>query len=699
MNLPFIKKTSPPASKREYLFALALNHHLVKSAIWTVVNRKPQVLSVGCAVSWDDSTPDSLISACDQTITDASNHLDVSGSIQPEKVIFGLPSDWLGPEKILPDKLTSLKLVTEKLSLTAVGFVVTSEAVVRQLQNLEGVPPTAVLVGVWPHHLEITLLRLGKLDGIQLVKRSSKITADLIEGLSRYSSIDMLPSRILLYDSGYDLEEIKQQLLSHPWQSPQTHLPFLHFPKIEILPNDFTIHSIALAGGAEVANSNLVSSPPVLSAEEPVDQPVSNLGFSFEQDVRQQPAPPPPAVRPKISLHLPSVRLPKFSRPSLPKTPLLFVALALGGLLLAAGLFAAYWYLPKAKVTLTLRPLPLQHQFDLIADSSISDLDPEALKLPAQTLTVTTTAEKSQATTGTKLIGDKATGTISVINGTPLPKTFPSGTVISTPSGLKFAFNSDVTVSPASGSADPNSYQPGTASVQVTAQQIGTDSNLTAGSEFKIGTFSSLDYVAKNPSAFSGGSSRQVAAVSKADLAKLKDDLTVAARDQAKNQLLEQVTSSQLIIPESINLTTVSSVYNHQLDETADQLNLKLSLKASALAISKSDLDQLIAEQIQSRQPPGYTISGNSAQKFTVKSATGTASVINLQVSASLLPQISSDVIRSRLVGKRPAPAISYLQSLTGVSQVDLTFYPRLPEFMLTMPRISQNIQLAIVAE
>src|SRR3989344_2992709 len=256
MNLSFFKSTSPkPNGDREYLFALEIGHTQAKSAVWSVINDKPQVLAVGGTVTWDGQSEDSLLAACDQTLSDSASRVDESGKIQPEKVILGLPSTWIQAEKITTPWLKVLKTLSDKLSLKAVGFVITADAVIRAIQNSEGVPPTAIIIGVFQGDLEILLARMGKNAGTQVVKRSSTITSDVTEGLSRFINIDMLPSRMLLYDSGTELDQIRQTLLAHPWQAPQVKLPFLHFPKVENLPADFSIRSIALTGGFEVAES------------------------------------------------------------------------------------------------------------------------------------------------------------------------------------------------------------------------------------------------------------------------------------------------------------------------------------------------------------------------------------------------------------------------------------------------------------
>src|SRR3972149_2075124 len=108
MNLPFLPKSAPAVS-RKYLFALEISPQTVKSAVWSVINDKTQVLAVGAAVNWDDQGAESLTTACDQTLSDATSHLDPSGQVVVNEVIFGLPSDWVSEDKIRTNKLALLK--------------------------------------------------------------------------------------------------------------------------------------------------------------------------------------------------------------------------------------------------------------------------------------------------------------------------------------------------------------------------------------------------------------------------------------------------------------------------------------------------------------------------------------------------------------------------------------------------------------
>ena len=82
------------------------------------------------------------------------------------------------------------------------------------------------------------LLRLGKISPTQIVKRSQSLGDDVIEGLSRFEEEEPFPARILLYDSGEELQEVRQDLVDYPWQeekAKEKEVTFLHLPKVEML--------------------------------------------------------------------------------------------------------------------------------------------------------------------------------------------------------------------------------------------------------------------------------------------------------------------------------------------------------------------------------------------------------------------------------------------------------------------------------
>jgi hypothetical protein len=715
MELPFLKKPERPQLERQYLFAIEISPEVIKSAVWSIINGKTQVLAVAHAVNWDNKSAESLNTAVDQALADAVNHLDPSGKIAPDQVILGLPPTWIHEDKIVPDRLKLLKEMSSQLELKLVGFVVTPEAVVKYLQHTENMPPTAIFLGFWPHHLELTLVKLGKIIGIQLVNRSADVADDVVEGLSRFANIDMLPSRMLLYDSGLDLEEIRQVLLAHPWQSPNKKLPFLHFPKIEILPPDFTVKAIALSGGTEVAKAiGLLPTvdPTPVAAEPEADSThtrIEDLGFVTdsptavtETQVMMQPHPQPqPEYLPdmqtrghaqvqldnrKKGFQMPQLRF------RLPGGPIVIGLVALFFLLVILG--GLYWYLPRATVVLRVTPQEINKNFTLLASTGGSATDSATLEIGASELQADVSDSSSTPTTGSKLVGDKATGEVQILNTTDTPRKLTAGTILNSPSGLKFVTDAEVTV--ASGSGSVFNPQPGKATVKITASQIGGDYNLSAGTEFRVASFATTQIAAKNDAAISGGSSRQVKAVTKDDMAKLRTGLVTALKDRAKEELNKKSDDQQTLIQESVTVETISENFNHKLDEVADDLTLELKVRAKGLSVDKEELDRLIGEQIKPQIPAGYTSIASQEQTMAVKKADKNSVLFDVSITARVLPEYNIGEIVDYIKGKYPVKAQDYLKGLPAVSEIEVAIRPKLPEFIATFPRIDNHIEVSV---
>lgn len=255
-----IKKTSP--EEPQLFLAIQIDSEFVKSAIWSVEDQTTKILALGGTQEWDGSSSEILLEAIDASLTPALESLPPEVKSEPNQVIFGLPATWVGPEGVTPARLTDLKHTCEKLDLQPVGFVVAIEAITHYLKAKEGTPLSAILIHVSATEVDVTVVRLGKIEGTHVVGRSGDLSSDVREGLTRFDTGKSksgqpekqasLPTRMILYDGHEDMQDQTQQLMAFDWQSQ---LPFLHLPQIETMPESFSISAIAMAGGSEVAKS------------------------------------------------------------------------------------------------------------------------------------------------------------------------------------------------------------------------------------------------------------------------------------------------------------------------------------------------------------------------------------------------------------------------------------------------------------
>src|SRR3989344_1455982 len=122
---------------------------------------------------------------------------------------------------------------------------------------------------------------------------------------------------------------------------------------------------------------------------------------------------------------------------------------------------------------------------------------------------VNVSGDKTRSTTGTKTVGDKAKGVVKIRNGSASNLNLPTGTILLGPNDLKFTLDSPASVSAALSPSDP-----GTVTVAASANDIGAQYNLAKDEILKVGNFFKSEVDAIIQDNFTGGSSREISAIS-----------------------------------------------------------------------------------------------------------------------------------------------------------------------------------------
>jgi len=724
----------------EQFFAIEISDDVVKTAVWTVIDGHTQIVKIGSFESWNDQDKDSLLKTIDQSISNASENLNP----EPSGAVFGLPESWLDKDSINPDKKKLLKKLCEDLELKPLGFVVTDNAIIKYLKIEEGTPPSAIFLQISSGELNLSLVKLGKTIGNELIGRSEDLGADVEEGLSRFDKIDTLPSRMILYNGkgGNDFEEDKQQLTSYDWEEK---LPFIHFPKVEALPSDVSIKAVALAGGSEVAKSlgfeikppkkksvesgsesQIETTSSEIDSKEKINQPTTaaSLGFS-SKDIAEDIQPEthlkpnllpdqPTTAEPEVNFNndlfqsikvLPIKAISKLkSLQKLKKTPKTLTLVIIGFGILVVGVFSAYWYLPKAQVTIFVEPKTIDEELELTIDPEASILDSEAGIVPGDSVEISVEGNSSAPTTGTNLIGDPAQGDIMIYNYTDKPKTFSQDTVLIGPDNLAFILDEEVTAT-SSGDTyiDSNGQKitpPGEVAAKISAKSIGPESNLSKDTQLSFKQFSEDNYLAKVTDGLSGGTSREVKAVSEEDQNNLLLALTAELKDKAADELKDQIGGGKTLVDVEDQDELISKSFNYGVGEEADNLNLDAKLEYQALSFNQSDLNLLLQQTIKEKIPDNFQLSQNSEIETEPAELNkdGTA-VVMVIFKAKLIPKLDFTDIKKNIRGRFPHIIEEYLATLPNFIKADIIITPNLPTKLKTLPRITKNITLEIKAE
>lgn len=737
------KKFLPNQEKdqHEYYWSLIIEPNWVQAGIWRIDRDQTQVLFTSSPVAW--ATEEELVSSADAALSSAIQHFPEDLQ-EPSKTVFAVVSSWVAEGQIKPEFLEKIKKICSELSLTPVGFVVLSEAISHFVKTEEGSPLNAVVAGLYKENIEISVFKLGNLLGTTTVARSVSLADDMTEGLTRFAG-EQIPSRFILYNGREgDLEEARQNLLKINW-SDFPNLKFLHTPKVEIIDVERKVQAVSLAGASEMASVKGVKDlsqdvreevqemeSNIVPLEDESEVKAEDLGFVVDEDIAeiekdapvenihsaelQRPEVPvepveegtfeeKPTARPKIANKLPLLisnlkskvssiiphKLPKDGSGDSKRA--FTIGVTFLAILFVAG-FLFWWFYPKATVTVYLSPTKLEENLDVSVDPNASDFNVGEGILPGSVKETSVTGEKTKDTTGMKTVGDKAKGEVKLFRvGTELE--IPSGTKVIGPDNLSFSLDESVTV--ASGSAS----SPGTATGKVTADDIGASYNLASGTSFRVGNYSTSDIEAKNETSFSGGSSREINAVSEDDQSSLMEDLSGELEDAAKEKIISSLSADEIFVDESLVATTSSQTYSNKVGDEATSLKLSLEMDAEALVVKKEKLLAFAREILKDKVPEGFVLRDEQIEvEFEFDEKDGEIFKFSLNIQANLLPAVDPQVIAEKISGKYPILAEDYLtKELPGFSRAEIKIKPSFPGKLKTLPRTTKNIEVEIAAE
>lgn len=362
-------------------------------------------------------------------------------------------------------------------------------------------------------------------------------------------------------------------------------------------------------------------------------------------------------------------------------------------ILLGVGFFFA---VPRVTVTVLVASLSVDESASLTVDPKAVVSDEKANIIPGKTKEQSVTGEKTIAVSGKKNIGDPARGVVTIYNKITNSRTFPKGTQLTT-GNVVFTLDSDVSVASASESIGSITF--GKTTANVTAKDIGPNGNVASSSEFTFANISSNQVSARNESAFTGGTSRQVTVVSRADQDALVKALTDELIVKAKQQLLSVGESGERFIDQTIKTQVSEKVFSQELDEETKELHGKVTIGVSGIAIADSDVKAVLLNLVGSKVPSGYvqapeqtnvTISNVSVKKD------GTIT-LSAKLTTIALPHIDADALKAKLAGKKITNATEILRQTTGVAGAEYRFV--FSPSKTRLPLSKNNITITVMVQ
>ncbi len=376
-------------------------------------------------------------------------------------------------------------------------------------------------------------------------------------------------------------------------------------------------------------------------------------------------------------------------------------------LVVLAGSLA--YFGPSANVVLTLQSHVYTHSLSLSARPGIQqDATPGmvAAYVQKQSFTHSGTAIAS----GSKRVGkDPATGSVTFTNKGQRPIIIPTGTIISTPSGIQFTTDAELSVNVPGKPGDP-------VPVPVHAVAPGDNGNLPAGTITVIPQ-DSLNAIARNNSVSptdlalqvsnnqptSGGGLGTVHTILQQDLNTTKQNLSAQVQPDITTWL-KQWTTAGISSKPTMTATLVGSPQDGQ---TVDNVNVPVTLNVivSVLVVHNDDLQKAAATQLNAlmKHDPNYrndVVPANVQQAIKINSQKvisndATALTFNGNATAQVVPAISQDEMRRELTGMSIKSAQETLAQTPGVEHADIKVSPA---FVSWLPFRTERINVILNA-
>lgn len=550
-------------------------------------------------------------------------------------------------------------------------------SVIDKLKNLEGKSVALVVPKGAAVLQSVVNLKILKLEAENLEKEIALVTQDKI-GRNLASQVGL---------SVYDNIQSSRPIIQSPRPEPDIN---------ETIELDMSQNKEKTPAGVQVHHYSEENSSANSRVEEiksnffAYRKPSAEVRQSDEQINNQPPAPTPNIPSNRITakpLNTEGYQIASSaSKPVIAKKRRLRKPAIITLIVLLIASF--YYFYPKATVTLTVGGESFEKNLNLTVDNNINRLDADRSAFPGELQAVENEVKQSFNATGTKEVGEKATGTITVYNGFDSnPHSFASGTIF-TAGDKTFLADSAFTVPGATVSG--GKLVSGKFDVSVTAQNSGDSFNIAA-SDFSIAG-APEQISGKSSQAFSGGSSRKLTIVSQDDLNSAKSTLTQQASEKNLSDLKKKA-DQQMVIDSAVTTEVLSYSATKNSGDEASTFDATIKLKSRTLSFLEKDYREMLVEVLNKNLPVDKELILSTSDEVTTLAnvpdySTGLM-ILNSNVKTKISNKLNIAEIKKQIAGENQLKAQAKLTSIAGVASAKITYRPSWLKFI---PRNQKNI-------
>jgi len=633
------------------------------------------------------------------------------------------------------------------LEIEPIVFVPIDIAVSHFLSARLGGPLTTNLIEIGSNKISVSVIHSGTIKYSQELKKTSDIPQSVFD-LFTNSKSENLPARFIIFGATTkdELEQIENEFNNFNWlQKDNDYAAFLHIPKVTAFvdfslaeavvmstSSDFAIQDefvqaskgIGQTSQSETVDASPLPDEPQIVTPFPEEEPEGDkFGFVQGEDIidtgallnkKPEPTAQPPSEFPEstqTSINQSTSReqhrsksrskwvsfnvfAPFFKLRLIKRHRAVFYSVVASVGLMA--IIVLYLVIPKAEINIKVKTQNFDQRFVVTASTSATSFDAVSRTIPASAVNIEESGGEKTVATGSKTVGDRAKGTVTVYNKTDSLRTVPKGSVMTT-GGLSFTLDNDVSIASQSAGIEGSTY--GKTDAAATASSVGTDSNIVSEKDLKFSNFDINIVSARTKGAFSGGSSRQITVFSEDDAKRVKDIVSEKILDKAVAKIQEQNPTTQ-ILKSAVTTKIVSEKYDAAIGDEATSVGYDQKASFSSIIYSTSDINNISYDLILKSIPQGYDIRREDIKiNPIVKSAVGGKLEIELNLSTKVFAKVDTNDIARQIKGKSVKAVDDYFKSFANISSYEFNIFPPMPNFIKTAPANPGQIKITILPE
>lgn len=347
----------------------------------------------------------------------------------------------------------------------------------------------------------------------------------------------------------------------------------------------------------------------------------------------------------------------------------------------------ALWYvgfrvMPRATILVSTdtRTTVIDAQFTAMVGTD--ELDLEENVIPASRVQVEKIAKKTVQATGTKNIGEKATGTVTLTNCIKdfEPKVVAAGTQFSKDSFV-YVTTEQIILEPAlyQGDVCRSAEFPGLGAVgdvPVQASQPGGQYNIPAGN-----LNSSISGISSYGSQMTGGTTKNVTVISEEDVENVSKELIGENKNSALVELKEQLVQQGVMSLEAtFNEGDDEVLSSPAIGKEAKEVEVTVTTSYSMLGVKEDDMNSLLENEIQKViQDETQNVRDNGLSNATyelVDTPNQAEQLLSIRSVATIGPEINVEQLKIDMAGKTRGEIEKTLEAIDGVKSVTVEYSP-----------------------